>query len=641
MSDVCSTLNSFSSALFPSSFEDAYLLKLILTLCSIIIVLCSVIKILQQKRQLKLGTIDEINFWLLPIYYKFLWYLIIIFVVQIIDIVFTYSLFEHNIPNYYAVVHATLFWSSSFWIINFILFFLISKSHGYHAIKTSFYISVIILIINVTLFTTEITLNSGNDDVTNDKASYFSTTVYIIQCTISVIILCKMCYKSSYPHYHIILWVFVLLFLMNCFLRFVDNTLISNNNENNAFCLIVFADYIQNILLPIIIILTLKKDSNLWVNIRHRVLSANRDSIVKVLKFSISTEPTDYMSLNDQYQKQRSVSTHKMEQWSELLSQHTIILNPRKVIPVKESNDNKQTKIKGGSANIIKAKYDDEFIAIKEYRFGKFNRKIIALWCKEVLISSSLKHENIVQLKGILIEPPTIKIVMKWCKYGCLHNMLLDKSQKLSWYIRYSFLIDIANGVNHMHQCGYIYRDLKSLNLLVDEKNGINNPYIIKLCDFGSTALFDKNSRKGTEDIEIKQQNEATEMSTVVGSVAYLPPEILQNIEYDDKLLLSVKSNKSFYDKSVDVFSYGYVIWEIITRRLLYKGKTQRDIKKIVVQQNFRPELTPNDLIGCPDAELLNKLMNDCFNRNPSKRPSFESIMKLLQKNEDKFANNV
>ncbi len=85
------------------------------------------------------------------------------------------------------------------------------------------------------------------------------------------------------------------------------------------------------------------------------------------------------------------------------------------------------------------------------------------MWCKEILTLSILK--------GILTEESNIKMVMEWCEYDCLHNMLLYNSIDLPWNLRYLFLYEIAIGVNYLHKHGFIYRDLKSLNVLVDKSN--------------------------------------------------------------------------------------------------------------------------------------------------------------------------
>ena len=88
---------------------------------------------------------------------------------------------------------------------------------------------------------------------------------------------------------------------------------------------------------------------------------------------------------------------------------------------------------------VTKAKYKGRTVAVKEWRFEHFTKHVIALWCKEALISSNFKHENVVHLIGICIEPPSIKIIMNWCKHGSLRRMLVSR-RPLPWNLRYTFL---------------------------------------------------------------------------------------------------------------------------------------------------------------------------------------------------------
>ena len=182
-----------------------------------------------------------------------------------------------------------------------------------------------------------------------------------------------------------------------------------------------------------------------------------------------------------------------MTAWSELLSQHTKLLKSEMLTPIIER------RVIGGSGQVTKARYRGKIVAVKEWRFEHFTKHVIALWCKEALISSNFRHRNIVKLVGICIEPPSIKIVMEWCKYGSLRKMLISR-KKLNWYTKYSFLLDVSSGMNHLHRNGLVHRDLKTLNLLVDEDSFGN--FVIRICDFGSSRSVDISEyyKKETKD---------------------------------------------------------------------------------------------------------------------------------------------
>lgn len=172
-----------------------------------------------------------------------------------------------------------------------------------------------------------------------------------------------------------------------------------------------------------------------------------------------------------------------MTAWSELLSQHTQLLKSEMLIPIMGDR-----RLIGGSGQVTRARYKGNVVAVKEWRFERFTKHVIALWCKEALISSNFRHRNIVKLIGICIEPPSIKIVMDWCKHGSLRKLLISR-KPLSWRERYSFMIDVAEGMQHLHRNGLVHRDLKTLNLLVDED--LNRQRYLRICDFGSSRSVD------------------------------------------------------------------------------------------------------------------------------------------------------
>ena len=89
--------------------------------------------------------------------------------------------------------------------------------------------------------------------------------------------------------------------------------------------------------------------------------------------------------------------------------------------------------------------------------------------------------------------------------------------------------MDAARGMEFLHSASppILHRDFKSLNLLVDRK------WNLKVADFGLTAL------KGVEDRRL-------------GSIFWTAPEVLRGEPYNE---------------ASDVYSYGIVLWEILTRR--------------------------------------------------------------------------
>eukprot|EP00483_Globobulimina_turgida_P001171 UN01173 len=126
------------------------------------------------------------------------------------------------------------------------------------------------------------------------------------------------------------------------------------------------------------------------------------------------------------------------------------------------------------------------------------------------------------------------------------------------------------------------------------------------------------------------------QMSTIVGSVQFLAPEILRNIEFKLNSRSAKSKGNSLYGFSADIYSYGCVIWEIVTRREIYKGKSYSEIQKFVLNNN-RPLVLASELQNCADGNFIVRLMNQCWQADALARPSFQQIIQMLEDRKDKF----
>ena len=141
-----------------------------------------------------------------------------------------------------------------------------------------------------------------------------------------------------------------------------------------------------------------------------------------------------------------------------------------------------------------------------------------------------------------------------------------------------------------------VHRDLKCGNLLIDDNKRC------KLADFGTAVLKEK---MGTE---------------LVGTAAFMSPERLREEQSDER---------------TDVFSFGVVLWEILTRKIAWEGLTNI---QIVARVGYANELLPIPEApkGCPSGFI--SLIKDCWEPYTTKRPSFESLLKSLRDMLDKLS---
>lgn len=117
----------------------------------------------------------------------------------------------------------------------------------------------------------------------------------------------------------------------------------------------------------------------------------------------------------------------------------------------------------------------------------------------EFQLMCSLKHPNIVSLYGACVNIPRIGVVMEYCEYGSLKHVI-SKGKLKDWSQKLRILLDVAKGMQFLHNKSIIHRDLKSDNVLIDSH------WVAKLTDFGISRM----------------KLEASEMTRFVGTGAYM-----------------------------------------------------------------------------------------------------------------------
>jgi serine/threonine protein kinase len=97
---------------------------------------------------------------------------------------------------------------------------------------------------------------------------------------------------------------------------------------------------------------------------------------------------------------------------------------------------------------------------------------------REALLHKSLRHPNVVQLVGVSLHP--LAVILEFMARGTLFAVLHDETIVLSFPKKTSFISDVARACQFLHSSAIIHRDLKSLNVLVNED------WRCKIADFGA-----------------------------------------------------------------------------------------------------------------------------------------------------------
>nr|XP_029145082.1 serine/threonine-protein kinase STY46 isoform X3 [Arachis hypogaea] len=209
-----------------------------------------------------------------------------------------------------------------------------------------------------------------------------------------------------------------------------------------------------------------------------------------------------------------------------------------------------------------------------------------------------VRHKNVVQFIGACTKPPRLCIVTEFMSGGSVYDYLHKRKGSFKFPTLLKVAIDVAKGMNYLHQHEIIHRDLKAANLLMDE-NGVRcfvQPAfcIVKVADFGVAR--------------VKAQSGV--MTAETGTYRWMAPEVIEHKPYDHK---------------ADVFSFGIVLWELLTGKLPYEYLTPLQAAIGVVQKGLRPTIPKNTHPNF--VELLER----SWQQDPTLRPDFAEIIEILQ----------
>ncbi|GLD94656.1 hypothetical protein PINS_up003280 [Pythium insidiosum] len=209
----------------------------------------------------------------------------------------------------------------------------------------------------------------------------------------------------------------------------------------------------------------------------------------------------------------------------------------------------------GAFGKVYEGKLRGKSVAVKVLVCQDLRSDILKEFQGEVEIMTMLRHPNICRLLGVCMDPPNRALIVELMQRGSLWGVLRTHRKTLTLDMRARFIYDTAKGMSYLHHFDrpILHRDLKSPNLLVDKN------YNIKLSDFGLARV----------------KAHVQTMTGNCGTVQWMAPEVLGNQKYTEK---------------ADVFSFGIVIWEIMTGECPYDGMSQIQAALGVPQPQPAPE---------------------------------------------------
>lgn len=258
------------------------------------------------------------------------------------------------------------------------------------------------------------------------------------------------------------------------------------------------------------------------------------------------------------------------------------------------------TKIgEGAHGKVYEGRYGDRIVAIKVLNRGSNTEERAALegrFAREVTMMSRVKHDNLVKFIGACKDPLMV-IVSELLPGMSLRKYLGSiRPNQLDLRLALNFALDIARAMDCLHANGIIHRDLKPDNLLLTA-----NQKSVKLADFG-----------------LAREETVTEMMTAeTGTYRWMAPELYSTVTLR-------QGEKKHYNNKVDVYSFGIVLWELVTNRMPFEGMSNLQAAYAAAFKQERPNLS-DDI--SPELAFI---IQSCWVEDPNLRPSFDQIIRML-----------
>jgi serine/threonine protein kinase len=237
-----------------------------------------------------------------------------------------------------------------------------------------------------------------------------------------------------------------------------------------------------------------------------------------------------------------------------------------------------------------------------------------ARFSQEAKSASALSNRHIVTIfdidTGQVDGQPVDFIAMEYVAGKTLDRLIGRKGMRLNDALRYA--IQIADGLAAAHSAGIVHRDLKPANIIVNEQGEV------KILDFGLAKLTEAEEPDVfavTQSVHVDALLK-TEVGTIVGTVAYMSPE---------------QADAHAVDARSDIFSFGAVLYEMVTGRRAFGG----DSKLSTLASVLHSEPAPLSQNGGGVPRDVERIVNRCLRKDPQRR--WQSIADVKVALEDVF----
>src|SRR5580700_10089761 len=212
---------------------------------------------------------------------------------------------------------------------------------------------------------------------------------------------------------------------------------------------------------------------------------------------------------------------------------------------------------------------------------------------QEAQAASALNHPNIITLYDIVTEGDMQCIVMEYISGKTLRDLTPAGGLTPPQTLQYA--TQIASALTAAHSAGIIHRDLKPSNIMLTTTG------LIKVLDFGLAKWVDSGLSGQTGEQQSTVEAALTREGSIIGTVSYMSPE---------------QAEGKHVDARSDIFSFGDVLYEMVTGRRAFEGRSGISTLSAILRDDVRPIYE-----SAPDVPpQLEQIILRCLPKDPSAR---------------------
>jgi eukaryotic-like serine/threonine-protein kinase len=219
---------------------------------------------------------------------------------------------------------------------------------------------------------------------------------------------------------------------------------------------------------------------------------------------------------------------------------------------------------------------------------------------QEAKAASALNHPHIITIYDIASDGGIDFIAMEYVAGKTLDQVIPRHGMRLNEALKIA--VQMADALAKAHAAGIIHRDLKPGNVMVTDEGQV------KVLDFGLAKLTE--AVPAGDDEPTRTAKPTTDEGTIVGSVAYMSPEQAQGKKVDARS---------------DIFSFGAVLYEVVTGCRAFQGETRASTLAAVLKDEPKP--ASQIAVGLPKE--VERLIRRCLQKDPAHRVQHMDDLKV------------